>query len=131
MYLICIIHIADVSLCIINASLCPMNLFSFKFVLIVYVRPVFYEISIRMLANLYKGLKTTTNALPTIRMACDLLQICCEWLQICCKYAFFANFRSMFLIFVKPQNRARMLTKANECLAITLRSMRIGCECHS
>ena len=69
------------------------------------------EMSIRMLANLYKRLTTTTNALPTIRMACDWLQICCEWLQIYCEYAFLANFRSMFLIFVTPQNRARMLTK--------------------
>ena len=80
---ICIIHIAGVSL-VLHST----------------------EISIRMLANPYKRLTTTTNALPTIRMACDLLQICCEWLQICCEIAFLANFRSMFLIFVTPQNRA-------------------------
>ena len=61
-----------------------------KFVLIVLHST---EMSIRMLANL----TTTTNALPTIRMVCDRLQICCE-------YAFQANFRSMFLILVKPQN---------------------------
>ena len=74
----------------------------------------FTEMSIRMLANRYKHLTTITkfNALPTIRMACNLLQICCEWLQICCEYAFLANSRSMF---VTPQNRARMLTKVNEC----------------
>ena len=86
------------------------------------------EMSIRMPTNLYKCLTTTTNALLTIRMACGWFQICCEWLQICCKYAFLANLRSMFLIFVKPRNRARMLTKAYECLEITLRSMRIGHE---
>ena len=40
------------------------------------------EMPIRMLENLYGRLTTTTNALPTIRMACEWLQICCEWLQI-------------------------------------------------
>ena len=34
----------------------------------------------------------------------------------------------MFLIFVTPQNRARMLTNAFECLVITLRSLRIVYE---
>ena len=88
-----------------------MSVFSFKFVLIVPIRPEFYEnVNTNALANLYKCLTTATNALPTIRMACDWLQICCEWLQICCEYAFFSNFRTMFLIFVKPQI----------CLAITL-----------
>ena len=66
------------------------------------------EMSIRMLANLYKRLTTTTDALPTIRMARDWLQICCERVQLCCEYAFLAYFMSMFL--VTPQNRARMLT---------------------
>ena len=70
------------------------------------------EMSIRMLANLDKRLTTTTNALPTIRIACDCLQLCCEWLQICCEYAFLTNFRSIFLIFVTPQNRARIPTNA-------------------
>ena len=59
----------------------------------------------RMLANHYKRLTIATNGLPSIRMACDCLRICCE-------YAFFANFRSMFLIFVTPQNRARMLNES-------------------
>ena len=67
------------------------------------------EMSIRMLANLNKRLTTATNAFLTIRMACKWLQICCEWLQICCEYAFLTNFRSMFLIFVAPQNRAECL----------------------
>ena len=61
----------------ISASLCPMSLFAFKFVLIVE----FYENAIQMLANLNKRLTTTTNALPTIRLACDWLQLCCEWLK--------------------------------------------------
>ena len=40
-------------------------------------------ISIRMLANLYKRLTITTNALLLIRMACN-----CLLLRICCEYAF-------------------------------------------
>ena len=36
------------------------------------------EMPIRMLANLYNRLTTTTNTFPTIRMACDWLQIYCE-----------------------------------------------------
>ena len=39
-----------------------------------------------------KYLTITTNALPSIRMACDCLRKCCE-----SKYAFLANFSSMFL----------------------------------
>ena len=67
------------------------------------------ETSKRMLANHYKytnkiwtlgsqnfsGHRITTNALQSIRMACDCLHICCE-------YDFLANFRSMFLIFPTP-----------------------------
>ena len=37
--LICIMHIAGVSLCLISASLCPISLFSFKFVPIVHIHP--------------------------------------------------------------------------------------------
>ena len=40
--LLCKIHIASVSLCLLSASLCPINLFSFKFVLIVHICPAFY-----------------------------------------------------------------------------------------
>ena len=32
-----------ISLCLISASLCPISLFSFKFVLIVHICPEFYE----------------------------------------------------------------------------------------
>ena len=71
--------------------------------------PEFYENvktnASESLQTSYDSYKRLTNALPTIRMACDwlqicceLLQICCELLQICCEYAFFANFRSMLLI---------------------------------
>ena len=77
------------------------------------------KMSIRMLANLYKRL-TTYKCLTNNKNACDWLQICCECLQIRCEYAFLANFRSMCLIFVSPQNRARVLTKAHDCLAIML-----------
>ena len=45
-----------------------------------------------MLANHYKRLTTATNGLNTLR--------------ICCENALFANFRSVFLIFVTPQNRS-------------------------
>ena len=89
---------------------------SIKFVLIVHIHPAFYGNVHTMLENLYKHLKTTTNALPTIRIACN-------WLQICCKYA---HFRSIFLIFVTPQNRAGIHMKVYECLAITLQTVRIG-----
>ena len=68
--------------------------------------------SIRMKANLYKCHATTTNALPTIRMACDWLKYVSN-----SKEYVLVNFRSMFLIFVTPQNRAWMLTKAYECFA--------------
>ena len=84
----------------------PNELIFIKCVLIVHIRPAFYRNVNTNASNLYKCLTTTTNALPTIRMACNWLQIRCEWLQIFCEFAFLANFRSMFLIFVKPQNRA-------------------------
>ena len=32
-----------ISLCLISASLCPISLFSFKFILIVHIHPEFYE----------------------------------------------------------------------------------------
>ena len=38
-----LIHIADTSLCLKSASLCPMSLFSFKFVIIVHIRPELYK----------------------------------------------------------------------------------------
>ena len=37
------------------------------------------RMSIQMLANLYKRLTITTNALPMIRMACDCFRICCKY----------------------------------------------------
>ena len=55
----------------ISASLCPVRLFSFKFVLIVHIRPAFYGNVNTNASESYKRLTTTTNALPTIRMACD------------------------------------------------------------
>ena len=112
------IHIADVSLLLLFAILCPISLLSINLFLIVRIRPVFYssEMSIRMLVILYKRLTITTNALPSIRMACDCLRINCE-------YAFLANFRNMFPILPRPCERPRMLTNTNECLAIPLRSL--------
>ena len=74
-----------------------------------YSHPAFYgnvntnaSESLQMSYDHYKGLANNKNGF-------DWLQICCEWLQICCEYAFLANFRSMFLIFIKPLNRAQML----------------------
>ena len=87
--LICIIHIVGVCHCLISARPCSISLLFFKFVLIVIIRRALYGMSIRMPANLYKRLTTTTSALTFIRMACDCLRIYCE-------YAFLANFRSIF-----------------------------------
>ena len=70
-----------------------------------------------MLANLYKRLTITTNALPLIRMACKLLP---NMLRI---YVF-TNFRNMFLKFAKPRERPRMYTNTNECKAISMRPLR-------
>ena len=119
-------HCRCFSLSYICQPLLPRSLFSIKCVLIVHIRPAFHgnvntnaSESLQMSYDHYKCLANNNNGLR-------LVTVCCEWLQICFEYAFLANFRSMFLIFVKPQNRARMLTKAYECLAITLRSMRIG-----
>ena len=119
-----------VSLCLISASLCPISLFSFKFVLIVLFCPAFYgnvkTNASKSLQTSYDQYKCLANNKNGLRMVTNMS----EWLQICCEYAFLTNFRSMFLIFVTPQNRVRMLTKAYECLAITLRSLRIVGELH-
>ena len=76
--------IACVSLCLISASLCPMSLFSIKFVHIVNIRPASDgnvntnpSDSFQMSYDHYKCLANNTNGLR--------LQICCEWLQICCE----------------------------------------------
>ena len=65
-YLICITHIAGVSLCLtgISAGPCPISLFSFKFGLIVHINALqSAEMSTRMQANLYKRLTTTYQCL--------------------------------------------------------------------
>ena len=71
--LICIIHIACVSLCLISASLCPMSLFSIKFVLIVHIRPAFYgnvntnaSESLQMSYDHYKCLPNNKNGLRLV-----------------------------------------------------------------
>ena len=51
---------------------------------------------------------------------------CCTCLQIYSEYAFFVNFRSIFLIFTTPCEWPRMLTNTYECLAI--RSPRHHCK---
>ena len=66
--------------------------------LIVRIPPYF----LRMLANLYKRLTITTNALLLIRMACNCLRICCE-------YAFLTEFRNMILKFAIPLDRSECL----------------------
>ena len=82
------------------------------------------EMSIRMLTNLYKSL--TTNNKNGLRLVTNMLRMVTK--LTCCEYAILANLRCMFLIFLTPQNRTRMLSKAYECLAIMLRSLRIDGE---
>ena len=84
------------------ASTCSISLFSFKFCLL----SAFLLYSIRMLANLYKRLTITTNALLLIRMACNCFRICCA-------YAFLTEFRNMILIFA-------ILLERSECLRIRM-----------
>ena len=60
------------------ARLCPISLFP------IILSAFFHyttRISVRMLANLYKRLTITTNALPLIRMAVRL-RICCEYASL-------------------------------------------------
>ena len=75
----------------------------------------------------YKSLANNENGLRLLKyVGYNMLRIVTNLLG----YVFLTNFRSMFLIFVIPQNRARMLTKAYECLAIMLQSLRIGGQLH-
>ena len=79
---------------------------------------VFYstEMSIQMLANLYKCLTITTNTLPSIRKACDCL-------RILLRYAFLMNFRNLLQIFAKPRERQQMLTNTKACQVNTLQPL--------
>ena len=54
----------------------------------------------------YKCLAVTTNALPSM----NSLHLLTKMLRKQWEYAFLANFRSMFLIFVTPSERPWMLT---------------------
>ena len=86
------------------------------------------RISCESFANVkttYECLTITTNALPSIRIYCDAYENNKN------RYAFLANLRNRFLIFATPHERPRMLTNIYECLAITLRSLRIHGELHS
>ena len=112
------IHIAGSVFCFLFARLCPISLFP------IILSAFFHyttRISIRMLANLYKRLTITTNALPLIRMACELLP---NMLRTCV----FTCFRNMFLKFAKPLEQPRMHTKTIECKAITMRPLRFVIE---
>ena len=71
--LICIIHDAGVSLCLKSTSLCPISLFSFKFVLIVHIRPAFYRNvntnasgSLQTSYDYYKCLANNKNGLTLV-----------------------------------------------------------------
>ena len=73
-----------VSPCLISARSCPISLFSFKFVLIVYIRPAFCgnvntnaSESLQMSYNHYKCLAINKNGL---RLLTNMLRICfsCE-----------------------------------------------------
>ena len=114
-------HIAGLSFCFLFARLFPISLFPIIVILIVRILHYTTRISILMLANLYKRLMITTNALPLIRMACELLP---NMLRICV----FTNFGNMFLKFAKPRERPRMYTNTNACKAITMRPLRIVTE---
>ena len=72
----------------------------------------------------YECLTITTNALPSIRIYRDAYENNKN------NYAFLATFRNRFLIFATPHERPRMPTNIYECLAITLRSLRIDGELH-
>ena len=75
------------SLCLISVSLCPISLFSIKFVLFVHIRPAFYgnvntnsSESLQMsydhckcLANNKNGLRLVTNR---VRMVTNMSRIC-------------------------------------------------------
>ena len=62
--------------------------------------------SLQMYNGHYKGLVDNKNGL---RLVTNMFRMVTN---ICCEYAFLANFRSMFLIFVKPQNSS----ERRECL---------------
>ena len=121
-YLHIYVYIAGISLCHLpafaQAAYSPSNFYSWSAYVLFST-----EMSIPMLGNLYKHLMITTNALPSIRMACDCLQIRLE-------YAFLKNFRNMFLIFAKPRERPLVLTNINECQAITLQPLQLLANCH-
>ena len=104
-----------VSLCFLSAKPCPISLFTFKFVLIVHIRPAFYgnvnknrSESVQMCYDHY-------NAMLTIRMAYEYVA-----------YMLFMDFRSMLLIFASLQTpKEHLRTTAN-----FLRSLEIGPELH-
>ena len=83
-----------------------MSLFSFKCVLIVHIRPEFYEnvntSASETLQTSYDHYKCLANDKNDLRLVTNML----GWLRICCEYAFIANFRSMFLIFVNLKSSA-------------------------
>ena len=104
--------------CFLFARLCPISLFP------IILSAFFHyttRISIRMLANLYKRLTISTNALPLMRMAWELLP---NMLRICV----FTSFRNMFLKFAKPREQPRMHTNTIECKAITMQPLRFVTE---
>ena len=103
------------------ARLFPISLFPIKVILVFAFFHYTTRISIQMLANLYKRLTITTNALPLVRMAYELLP---NMLRICV----FTNFRNMFLKFAKSRERPRMYTNTNECKLITMLPLRFVTE---
>ena len=82
-----------------------MGLFSFKFVLIIHIRPEFYK-NVKTIANeslqmSYDHYKCLANNKNGLRLVKNMLQMVTHMLRIC----FLCEFRSMFLIFIKPQNQ--------------------------
>ena len=85
------------------------------------------RISCESFANVkttYECITIATTALPSIRTYCNAYENNKN-------NAFPPNFRNWFLIFATPHERPQMLTNIYECLAITLRSLRIDGELHS
>ena len=118
-FVICIIHIAGVSLWLISARPCPSSWFSFKVRLIFHIPLNSAEMPIRMQENLYKlltinnkRLTIATNVLPPIILAYN-----CS--RICCKYAFLTNFRRMFLILPRPWDAYEQPKNAYEQLQMS------------
>jgi hypothetical protein len=91
-------------------------------------------IALRMLRMLTNALATLANACKCPCESCERLRLLKKMLQKQWEYDIRQEFRNMFLnyfLFATLHKWQRMLTNTYKCLAITLRSLRIGGELHS